>query len=134
LYFAIVFLGVLHGVSALKVLLILYTNYSLVTRLPKNLVPVATWTFNIAILFAKELCKGYPLASIADFVLPWTGSPEKGIEKGAQLKNRGAQIDSIGGIVPRWEIVFNLTVLRLISFNLDYYWSWEKRGASPIEV
>jgi D-alanyl-lipoteichoic acid acyltransferase DltB (MBOAT superfamily) len=34
----------------------------------------------------------------------------------------------------RWEILFNITILRLISFNLDYYWSLDRRSGSPIEV
>lgn len=43
-------------------------------------------------------------------------------------------VDGYGGILSRWEILFNLTVLRLISFNLDYYWSLDRRGGDPIEV
>ena len=27
------------------------------------------------------------------------------------------------GAYPRWHILFNITMLRLISFNMDYYWS-----------
>ncbi len=27
------------------------------------------------------------------------------------------------GAYPRWHIIFNITMLRLISFNMDYYWS-----------
>jgi protein-cysteine N-palmitoyltransferase HHAT len=26
----------------------------------------------------------------------------------------------------RWQILFNITTLRLISFNMDYYWSVTK--------
>jgi len=28
-----------------------------------------------------------------------------------------------GGLLPRWEVSFNITVLRMISYNLDYYWA-----------
>jgi hypothetical protein len=52
----------------------------------------------------------------------------------AELHNWGSWLDSHGGIMPRWEILFNITVLRLISFNLDYYWSLDRRAESPLEV
>ena len=31
--------------------------------------------------------------------------------------------DNIPGVYPRWHISFNITMLRLVSFNLDYYWA-----------
>ncbi|KAF2085396.1 putative glycerol:H+ symporter [Saccharata proteae CBS 121410] len=121
--FALIFVFALHGSSALKVLLILYVNYKLATALPKDYVPAATWIFNIGILFANELYRGYPIANIASFF----SSDSAGSD------NWGALLDSYGGIIPRWEVLFNITVLRLISFNLDYYWSLNLRGGSPIE-
>jgi hypothetical protein len=43
-------------------------------------------------------------------------------------------MDDHGGLIPRWEVLFNITILRLISFNLDYYWSLNSPRASPVEV
>lgn len=34
----------------------------------------------------------------------------------------------------RWQIFFKFTILRLISFNMDYYWSLTYPSESPIEV
>lgn len=119
--FSIMFLLALHGFSALKVLGILYINYSLATRLKKEHVPIATWVFNVGILFANELGRGYPFAVIGNII-----SPEQ--------KNWGIILDNYGGLIPRWEVLFNITVLRLISFNFDYYWSLNRSGGSPIEV
>lgn len=130
-YFALFFLGALHGFSAFKVILLLYLNYSIATRLPKQYVPVATWTFNIGTLFANELCDGYKFAKIAQFIS--SAGPDT-LEKVTVLQNWGAWLDSYGGIMSRWEILFNITVLRLISFNMDYYWSLNRRAGSPIEV
>jgi len=124
LIFTTIFLFVLHGSSALKVFLIVYTNYTLATSLPKRYIPRMTWLFNISVLFANELCNGYPYARIAQ-TLSLGGQPPL---------NWGVILDSYGGLVPRWEVLFNLTVLRLISFNLDYYWSLDQRGGSPVEV
>jgi protein-cysteine N-palmitoyltransferase HHAT len=126
--FALIFLSALHGFSAFKVLAILYTNYCIATRLPRKFVPAATWIFNICTLFANELSEGYKFEKIAGFL-----SPLEGLES-TSLHSWGKWLDSYGGIMSRWEILFNITVLRLVSFNLDYYWSLDRKGGSPIEV
>ncbi len=130
--FGLVFLVALHGVSALKVLLILYANYNIATALPRRTLPAATWVFNIGLLFANELCQGYHLKSVAALISP----PQPGSVSAPDglLVGWGSWLDGWGGLVPRWEILFNITVLRLISFNLDYYWSLDRRSASPVEV
>jgi hypothetical protein len=130
LAFALLFICALHGFSAFKILLILYINYNLASRLPKQYIPAATWAFNISILFANELCKGYRFAPIAEFLNPWSAPSATG----AAEPNWGTWLDSYGGLNPRWEILFNITVLRLVSFNLDYYWSLGMRGSNAIEV
>lgn len=127
--FALIFLAVLHGFSAFKVLLILYMNFGIATKLPRNWIPPATWIFNLGILFANELCHGYPYSKIAGSITP---RPPATMEDAKA--NWGTWLDSHGGLIPRWEILFNITVLRLVSFNLDYYWSLENRGKDAVEV
>ncbi|OQO12485.1 hypothetical protein B0A48_03127 [Cryoendolithus antarcticus] len=127
LVFAIIFILALHGISAFKILLILYLNYQIATALPRRHVPVATWVFNIGTLFANELGRGYPLAKLASFFSPQTDGA------GSSLVAWAAQLDSYGGLLPRWEVLFNICVLRMISFNIDYTWSFDHRAASPIE-
>ena len=131
--FSALFLLALHGFSALKVFLILYINYCFATRIRKEYVPIATWVFNIGILFANELGKGYPYGDMANVILPWSASPESSAEKDSK-GNWGTVLDSYGGLIPRWEILFNVTVLRLISFNMDYVWSLNRGTGSPVEV
>ncbi|KAJ8124504.1 hypothetical protein O1611_g9135 [Lasiodiplodia mahajangana] len=130
--FAIIYLVALHGVSVFKILGILYLNYQVATTLPRKSVPVATWVFNIGILFANELCKGYKFKDIASILWAFLSG---GLidESNSSLVSWGRWLDSYGGLMGRWEILFNITVLRLISFNLDYYWSLERRSSSPIE-
>ncbi|KAI9890611.1 MAG: glycerol transporter [Vezdaea aestivalis] len=125
--FSLVLLTGLHGISVFKILIILYLNFLLATRLPKNKIPLATWIFNIGILFANELASGYQFSILANFIMPWSAESEKSTD------NWGSVLDSYGGLVSRWEIMFNITVLRLISFNMDYYWSLNQYGSSPIE-
>ena len=127
--FSLLFLLALHGFSSPKVLLILYVNYLLATKLKRAHVPLLTWIFNIGILFANELGKGYPYTTIAGSVVPWASVND------GQGTNWGAFLDSYGGLIPRWEILFNVTVLRLISFNFDYLWARNRSGSnSPVEV
>lgn len=126
-YFALVFITALNGVSAIKVLVILYLNYKIAKSLPRKYIPAATWIFNISTLFSNELCAGYPLERVATFLTA-------GGEGEASLVQWAKYIDGFGGLIPRWEILFNLTVLRLISFNMDYYWSLDYPAASAIEV
>ncbi|KAL1301714.1 hypothetical protein AAFC00_005923 [Neodothiora populina] len=120
--FAAVYLVALYGVSALKVYAIVYLNYKIATKLPRSYVPAATWIFNMSILFTNKLYNGYPLANIAMSVAP-----------GSSLVQLAESIDSFKGLVGRWEILFNISVLRLISFNLDYYWSLKQTGSDSIE-
>ncbi|CAJ2499939.1 Uu.00g027920.m01.CDS01 [Anthostomella pinea] len=130
--FALIYLVALHGVSAFKVLAILYLNYQVATKLPRKYVPAATWIFNVGVLFANDLGSGYRFEYLASLVSsPATG--ESLPESGGTLIAWGQWLDSYGGLMGRWEILFNITILRLISFNLDYYWSLDRRSYSPIE-
>jgi hypothetical protein len=128
-YFGLVFLMALNGTSAAKVLLILYANYKIATVFPRNYVPAATWIFNVGTLFGNELCRGYKYEAIAQLL-----SLSSLSEKSGSSANWGTWLDNHGGLIPRWEILFNITILRLISFNMDYHWSLSMRGGSPIEV
>ncbi|KKK14194.1 glycerol:H+ symporter (Gup1), partial [Aspergillus ochraceoroseus] len=129
LYFAVFFIIVLHGVSAAKVLFILYVNYQIAKTLPRKYIPAVTWTVNIATLFANELCAGFPLERMVAFL-----TLADGPGKDTVLLQWARYIDGFGGLMPRWEILFNLTTLRLISFNMDFYWSLDYPAASPMEV
>jgi hypothetical protein len=124
--FALIFLGAMHGFSLVKVLTILTINYCIATRLPRNAIPVATWIFNIGTLFANEISDGYQFARIADHVSP--------LATHSFFHGLGVWLDGYSGIMHRWHILFNITVLRLISFNMDYYWSLDRRSGSPMEV
>ena len=125
LFFSLIFISALHGFSALKILVILYINFNIATTLPREAIPAATWIFNICILFANELTRGYHYTSITDVMVPFY----------VGAGNLGKFLDSWGGIIPRWEVSFNITVLRLIAFNLDHYWALGRsRSGSPVEV
>ncbi|KAI5467613.1 MBOAT, membrane-bound O-acyltransferase family-domain-containing protein [Mariannaea sp. PMI_226] len=133
--FAILFLVILHGISAFKVFTILYLNFLVATRLPRKYIPVATWTFNICTLFANELFNGYHFKSIASLLSPpvmaVVGNKVQLVN--SELMNLGDWLDGFRGLLVRWEVLFNITILRLISFNLDYYWSLDRGSANALE-
>lgn len=131
--FGIVYLIGLHGFSAFKVLAILYANYQIGKNLPRKYIPAVTWMFNICVLFANELCDGYKFKRIAALISPPPTHYSVG-DVDPALVRWGAWLDSWGGLQPRWEILFNITILRLISYNMDYYWSGDRAKASSIEV
>ncbi|KAI9670234.1 MAG: glycerol transporter [Alyxoria varia] len=123
--FAVIFTFVLHGFSAFKIFLILYSSFMITRHVPKPWIPAATWIFNVGVLFANEYFNGYPYSRLAKFI-SFSGS------KSASSK-WAETMDSYGGLIPRWEILFKITTLRLISFNIDYYWSLDRQGSTAIE-
>ncbi|KAH6900637.1 MBOAT, membrane-bound O-acyltransferase family-domain-containing protein [Thelonectria olida] len=133
--FAFLFLAILHGISALKVFTILFINYQVATKLPRKYVPAATWIFNICTLFANELCNGYHFRSIAYYISPpvmaVVGGQVQAVD--SELMQLGGWLDGFRGLLVRWEVLFNITILRLVSFNLDYYWSLDRGKSSALE-
>ncbi|PWW73780.1 MBOAT-domain-containing protein [Tuber magnatum] len=112
--FAVIFLTALHSLSIIKILVILTANWLISFFHPSSIfVPILTWGFSIGVLFANEYFEGYHFR----LILPWLIAGE-----GAGV---GYAMDHFlsGGLLPRWEISFNITVLRLISYNMDHYWA-----------
>ncbi|KAK9893586.1 MBOAT-domain-containing protein [Cystobasidium minutum MCA 4210] len=101
---SLIILFILHGISAFKILLLLYLNYKLHSLTGNSKwTPYAIWVFNIGMLFCNEIFKGYPLSGIS-----------------AHL----AFIDqNFSGLMPGWHVTFNISMLRMVSFSLDWYWA-----------
>ncbi|KAI0373624.1 MBOAT-domain-containing protein [Pilatotrama ljubarskyi] len=98
----------LHGTSALKVLLVLSVNYAIAKFTAGSKAnPVLTWVFNGLVLFAIERNSGFKFSAIHSSL---------------------SSLDAWEGVYPRWWISFNITMLRLISFNMDYYWACRRVG------
>ena len=124
LVFALLLICILHGFSIVKILIILSVDYLIATKLPRSYVVPMTWIYNVFVLFANELCKGYSYTSIANVTLPFTvWDPNS---------NWGTFCDERSGLIPRWEVLFNITILRLISFNMDCYWSGGREGGATL--
>ncbi|KAF9183714.1 glycerol transporter [Haplosporangium sp. Z 767] len=103
LAFSVVYLYFMYGNSILKIFAIVSTNYG-IAKLGRSSrwMPALTWIFNLSILFMNEKYRGYSFTSLHES-LAW--------------------LDENKGMNSRWDVNFNFTMLRLVSFNLDYYWS-----------
>ncbi|KAF5393368.1 hypothetical protein D9757_000507 [Collybiopsis confluens] len=111
---SLLFLTGLHGSSVVKVLAILTLNF-LVAKACRGakVGPVVTWIFNIGILFLNDRYDGYRFGAIH----PWLEFLDQEIYE---------------GFYPRWYISFNITMLRLVSFNMDFYWACRKVGSVEV--
>ncbi|CAE6420274.1 unnamed protein product [Rhizoctonia solani] len=98
LVFSLLMLVGLHGTSALKILVILAANYWIAMLK----VPALTWIFNGAVLFASNWYEGFRFGAMHGAL---------------------GSMDNLPGFYPRWHISFNITMLRLLSFDMDYYWA-----------
>ncbi|KAH8094526.1 MBOAT, membrane-bound O-acyltransferase family-domain-containing protein [Cristinia sonorae] len=108
LTFSLILLSALHGISILKILAIISLNYYIAKNTAASKFgPILTWTFNICVLFANEWFSGYQFAAIHPSL---------------------NYLDNLSGILPRWHINFNISMLRLIAFNMDYYWARNQSG------
>ena len=112
LIFLLIMLTILHGASVLKVLVILSANFALAkaTGGTRFAVPV-TWPFNAGVLLATEWYEGYPFAN---------------------LHSGFAFLDTSRGVYPRWHVNFNITMLRLVSFSIDYHWACSHIGVADV--
>eukprot|EP01094_Clydonella_sp_ATCC50884_P008938 TRINITY_DN1847_c0_g1_i1.p1 TRINITY_DN1847_c0_g1~~TRINITY_DN1847_c0_g1_i1.p1 ORF type:complete len:575 (-),score=123.15 TRINITY_DN1847_c0_g1_i1:98-1822(-) len=105
---SIVTLAALHRNGAVWLLLLAACNYFVARSLAgtRYLVP-ATWLFALGTMFLVHHKNEY-------FSLGWLIPSLSAFDEYAQ--------------VMRWHTMYNLMVLRLISFNLDHHWSLDDRG------
>lgn len=105
--FTVIFVVVLHGFNVFKLLAISTANYGLTTTLGSSRISTfVIWAFNVLTLFAVHYYDGFQYGDIAES-LRW--------------------MDDWTGLLPRWQINFNISMLRLVSFALDYHWSQLKK-------
>ncbi|KAA1094233.1 glycerol transporter [Puccinia graminis f. sp. tritici] len=110
---AALILLLLHGSSVLIILAILILNFQVSrisiptspsSRFQKAAATGLVWFVNLAVLFANDYWNGYAFKNLASS-LEFLDRP--------QYK----------GLIPRWQIGFNISLLRLISYALDYQWA-----------
>ncbi|KAJ2507676.1 glycerol transporter [Coemansia sp. RSA 2052] len=100
--FATAFAVGLSGTSTVFILAIAFGNYLIAKQLGgRRWAPAAFWAYNMAVLFANEYYKGYVFGHMLES-LAW--------------------LDKWRGVLRRWDVTFNITMLRMVSFAMDYHW------------
>lgn len=100
-------LTALHGTSVIKILLIVGSNYLISRRLLVKSTRISSsliWLFNLIILFANDYWDGYRFRHLSASLAFLDAGPYR-------------------GLIPRWQIGFNISMLRLISYAFDYRWA-----------
>ena len=99
-----IFVLALHGTNTLKLLFVVLANYVLANTLGGRsvLAPVAIWLFNVGTLFAVHWKEGFRYSDL------WSGL---------------SLLEEYQGLLPRWQINFNITMLRLVSYSMDLHWA-----------
>lgn len=100
----LVFMFLLHGFNLTKILFIVGVNYCLTRVVPSKIRPVSVWAWALIVLFGTE----------------WIDFPF--IPKSLFL-----------GFYTRWNIVFKVTVLRMISYSMDHHCFLETKMSSSQE-
>ena len=73
----------MHGFNALKIFIILTLNYAIAKNLGgSKILPLATWIFNIGVLFLNEWFDGYRFAHIHALVEPLVFTNEDEVNVG----------------------------------------------------
>lgn len=104
---SIIFCYVLHGAFIFFMFLFAAANYAIArTFLGSNVNIYVTWIFNLLVLYCNEVFSGYKFGDVF----------------GTQF----AFLDQHKGMFP-WFWVFNMSMLRMVSFNTDLFWSVNNR-------
>lgn len=105
--FGLFFLFVAHGTNSVKIVMHLLVSYAIGRFVPsKNAAVAATWIYGILTLFLNDQFRN--------------------VLFGVLFLDSGFK-----GIVARWDVFFNFTLLRMISYNLDYLEKLHSPPASP---
>ncbi|CCD25548.1 putative O-acyltransferase NDAI_0F02300 [Naumovozyma dairenensis CBS 421] len=108
-FFGLIFLFAAHGVNSLRILTHMTVLFSIVHVFKRNrrLATALTWTYGIAALFINDKYRTYAFGNILSILSP--------LDNGYK------------GIIPRWDVFFNFTLLRMISYNMDFLERWTKQ-------
>lgn len=108
---SLVVLFIFHGSSSIKYLAIISTSFAIGrSTAASKWNPILTWTFNLLVLFLNEHYSGYRFADMFGPTFEW--------------------LDAYEGVQARWHVLFNFAMLRLVSFNMDYYWACNSEKTS----
>lgn len=95
--FGLIFLFVAHGFNSSKILIHIFINFAIGKYIHnKRVAYYVTWGYGILTLFINDNYRNFKF--------------------GVSFIDNGFK-----GIIERWDVMFNFTLLRMLSFNLDYF-------------
>lgn len=104
---AVALLFAIHGANALKIIALSLAGFMLACTFRGSIFsPLLTWAFAMTTLWLLE----WHTLTFTRLGLPW--------------------LDAHLGLYSRWHVIFNVSILRMISFNLDYYFSKKQSSAT----
>lgn len=103
------FLYVLHGINLFKILIQLSINYYIAKNTTGKTAIILSWVYGVGLLFLNEFYEGYPFRTLFPAL---------------------QFLDQYGGMMPRWDVNFNFSMIRMISFNFDYFQSLDDSVAN----
>lgn len=111
--FGVIFVFAAHGVNAIKIFTQILISFGIGRAFKSN--PLAatllTWAFGISLLFINDRYAGIPFGAIFSWLSFLDGK--------------------FLGLIPRWDVFFNFTLLKIISFNMDFLEKWANRANQP---
>ena len=113
-WFGLIFLVAAHGVNCLRILTHMMLLFSIahIFRNHRRIAQTLTWVYGVGSLFFNDRYRTYPFGNILSILSPLDGA--------------------FTGIIARWDVFYNFTLLRLLSYNLDYLERWDniKHGSN----
>ncbi|SCU93296.1 LADA_0G02322g1_1 [Lachancea dasiensis] len=116
LVFGLIFLFAAHGINAIRVLTHVLISFAIAKCFRKRtkLAVLLTWVYGISTLFINNSYWNYPFGNIMSALSPLD--------------------TSFKGIIERWDVFYNFTLLRTLSFNMDFLEKWEEVKAGKKTV
>lgn len=99
-WFGVIFLMGLHGFNSIRIAMHCGIMFCLLKYVPhKKSAILLTWIYGVSSLFFNDRYRLVKFGSISPIL---------------------SVFDSFHGIIERWDVFYNFTLLRILSFNLDY--------------
>ncbi|CCH59347.1 hypothetical protein TBLA_0B05140 [Henningerozyma blattae CBS 6284] len=107
LIFGLIFIFAAHGVNSIRIFLHMFILFGIshIFRGQKQFATILLWIYGVGSIFINAKYRTYPFSNFLGILSP--------LDTGYK------------GIIERWDVFFNFTLLRLLSYNLDYLERWD---------
>ncbi|CAR29423.1 ZYRO0G08294p [Zygosaccharomyces rouxii] len=112
--FGIAFVVAAFGVNCFKYFAEILITFSIGSAFKFNprLAILLSWTFGISLLFFNQKYSRYSYGSISSILSCLDGQFQ--------------------GLIPRWDVFFNFTLLKILSYNMDFLEKWQEKQSADI--